>query len=151
MLFSKSSLTHLVLTIFRFLKLFINSILNHLTYIFNTSITSGILDFPRWYQLRRYLIHLSRPISILAALSKALEILMRDQMVCFLETVGALDVFQSGFRSGHSTVTALLNITDNVHGYLDRGLFVVLVLLDFTKAFGSVDHDLFLPQAWTFL
>jgi hypothetical protein len=94
---------------------------------------------------------LSRPISILPALSKALEILMRDQIVCFLETVGALDVFQSGFRSGHSTVTALLNITDNVHGYLDRGLFVVLVLLDFTKAFGSVDHDLFLSQAWTFL
>jgi hypothetical protein len=26
--------------------------------------------------------------------------------------------------------------------YLDRGLFVVLVLLDFTKAFDSVDHDL---------
>jgi hypothetical protein len=28
--------------ILRFLKLFINSILNHLTYIFNTPITSGI-------------------------------------------------------------------------------------------------------------
>jgi hypothetical protein len=39
-----------------------------------------------------------RPISILPALSRALEILMHDQMVCFLETVGALDVFQSGFR-----------------------------------------------------
>jgi hypothetical protein len=83
-----------------------------------------------------------RPISILPALSKALEILMRDQMVCFLKSVGALDVFQSGFRSGHSTVTALLNITDDIHGYLDRGLFVVLVLLDFSKAFDSVDHDL---------
>jgi hypothetical protein len=35
---------------------------------------------------------------------------MRDQMVCSLKSVGALDVFQSGFRSGHSTVTALLNI-----------------------------------------
>jgi hypothetical protein len=67
---------------------------------------------------------------------------MRGQMVCFLETVGALDVFQSGFRSGHSTVTALLNITDDIHGYLDRGLFVVLVLLDLTKAYDSVDHDL---------
>jgi hypothetical protein len=53
-----------------------------------------------------------------------------------------LDVFQSGFRSGHSTVTALLNITDDIHGYLDQGLFVVLVLLDFSKAFDSVDHDL---------
>jgi hypothetical protein len=83
-----------------------------------------------------------KPISILSALSEALEILMRDQMTCFLESVGALDVFQSGFRSGHSTVPALLNIKDDVHGYLYRGLFVVLVLLDFSKAFDLVEHDL---------
>jgi hypothetical protein len=57
-------------------------------------------------------------------------------MVCFLKSVSALDVFQSGFRFGHSTVTILLNITYDVHGYLDR------VLLDFSKAFDSVDHDL---------
>jgi hypothetical protein len=83
-----------------------------------------------------------RPISILPVLSKELEILIRDQMVCFLESVGALDVFQSGFRFSHSTVTALLNITDDVHRYLHWGLFVVLVLLDFSKALDSVEHDL---------
>jgi ribonucleases P/MRP protein subunit RPP40 len=54
---------------------------------------------------------------------------MRDHMVCFLEFVGALDVFQFGFRSGHSTVTALLYITNDIHGYLDLSLFVVLLLL----------------------
>jgi hypothetical protein len=57
------------------------------------------------------------PISILPALSKAFW-----NSVYFLESVGALDVFQSGVRSGHSTVTALLNITNDIHGYLDRGL-----------------------------
>jgi hypothetical protein len=57
---------------------------------------------------------------------------MRDQMVCFLESVGIPDVFQSSYRSGHSTVTVELNITDDIHGYLDRGFFVVLVLLDFS-------------------
>jgi hypothetical protein len=75
-----------------------------------------------------------------ATMSKALEILMRDQIVCFLESVDALDVFQSGFRSGHSTVTTLLNITDDIYGYLDRGLFVVMVLLDFSKAFDPVER-----------
>jgi hypothetical protein len=57
--------------------------------------------------------------------------------------LGALDVFQSGFRSDHSTVT-LLNITDDIHAstHKYRGLFVVLVLLDFFKAFDSVDRDL---------
>jgi hypothetical protein len=92
--------------------------LDHLTYIFNTSI-SGI--FPAAWKFSVVVLivkipdplepaHL-KPIGILPALSKALEILIRDQMVCFLESVSALNVFQSVFRSGHSTVTALLNIT----------------------------------------
>jgi hypothetical protein len=41
-----------------------------------------------------------------------------------------------------TAVTALLNITDEIHGYFNRGLFVVLVLLDFSKTFDSVDHEL---------
>jgi hypothetical protein len=46
----------------------------------------------------------------------------------------------SGFRPGHSTVTALLNITDDINGMFDQVYFVALVLLDFSKAFDSIDH-----------
>jgi hypothetical protein len=49
---------------------------------------------------------------------------------------------RSGFRSGHSTVTALLNITDDIYWLLDQRFFVALVLLDFSKAFDMVDHAL---------
>jgi hypothetical protein len=35
---------------------------------------------------------------------------------------------------------ALLNITDDIYGLLDQGYFVTLVLLDFSKAFDSIDH-----------
>jgi hypothetical protein len=65
---------------------------------------------------------------------------MRDQMVAYLTAVGALSLLQSGFRPGHSTVTALLNITDDIYGMLDQGYFVALVLLEFSKAFDSIDH-----------
>jgi predicted double-glycine peptidase len=41
-----------------------------------------------------------------------------------------LSPYQSGFRAGHSTVTALLYITDDINRDLDEGLFVALVLLD---------------------
>jgi hypothetical protein len=63
-------------------------------------------------------------------------------MVAYLtdDDVGALVPLQSGFRPNHSTVTALLNITDNIYGMLDQGYFVTLLLLDFSKAFDSIDH-----------
>jgi hypothetical protein len=80
-----------------------------------------------------------RPISIIPALSKAMEIVMRDQMVAYLTNVGALSPLQSGFRPGYSTVTPLLNITDDMYGMLDQGYFVALMLLG-SKAFDSIDH-----------
>jgi Reverse transcriptase (RNA-dependent DNA polymerase) len=55
-----------------------------------------------------------RPISILPALSKALEKIMKDQIVSFCDERGLWNRFQSGFRLGHSTNTALLKITDDM-------------------------------------
>jgi hypothetical protein len=55
-------------------------------------------------------------------------------MVAYLTEIGVLSPPQLGFRSGHSTVTALLNITDDIYGMLDQGYFVALVFLDFSKA-----------------
>jgi hypothetical protein len=49
----------------------------------------------------------------------------------------ALSPLQSGFRPSHSTVTALLNIMDDIYGMLDQGYFLAL---DFSKAFDSIDH-----------
>jgi hypothetical protein len=81
-----------------------------------------------------------RPISILPALSKALQIIMRDQIVAYLTDIGALSPLQSGFRSDHSTVMALMNIKDDIYGMLDQQYFFALVLLDFSNAFDSIDH-----------
>ena len=48
-----------------------------------------------------------RPISILPTLSKLIEKFMQDHLMTYLNTFDILHQFQSGFRSGHSTETAL--------------------------------------------
>jgi hypothetical protein len=83
-----------------------------------------------------------RPISILPAFSKAMEIVMRDQMVVFVDNFSLLDCLQSGFRSKHGTTTAMLKVTNDIPFSCDRKLMTVLLLLDFSKAFDNVVHSL---------
>jgi hypothetical protein len=61
-----------------------------------------------------------RPISILPAFLKAMEIVMRDQMVVFVDNFSLLDCLQSGFRSKHGTTTAMLKVTNNIQLSCDR-------------------------------
>jgi hypothetical protein len=83
-----------------------------------------------------------RPISILPALSKALEMVMRYQIVSFLDCARALDRFQSGFRKCHSTVTALLGVSADIYRMLEQKMVVALLLLDFSKVFDAFDPKL---------
>lgn len=50
-----------------------------------------------------------RPISKLPCLSKVLEKVVYAQLMSFLSKHEILDKFQSGFRAGHSTESALLS------------------------------------------
>jgi hypothetical protein len=61
-------------------------------------------------------------------------------MLTYLTDIGDLSPLQSGFRPGHSTITAVLNITDDISSMFHQGYFLALVLLDFSKAFDSIVH-----------
>lgn len=49
---------------------------------------------------------------------------------------------QSGFRPNYSCTTALTHITDDIIKATDGGKLTILVLLDFSKAFDTVDHSM---------
>ena len=58
--------------------------------------------------------------------------------------------FQSAYRRGHSTETALLRILNDLVVMSDGGNNALLVLLDLSAAFDTLDHTLLLQRlhAW---
>ncbi|XP_076597184.1 uncharacterized protein LOC143326976 [Chaetodon auriga] len=82
-----------------------------------------------------------RPISKLPFISKILEKVVHAQLKSFLDEHGVLEVFQSGFKTLHSTESALLRVFNDILLANDSGDLVILVLLDLTAAFDTVDHN----------
>ena len=79
-----------------------------------------------------------RPISLLNFLSKTLEWLAQQQLSAYLESRLYLDPLQTVFRSGHSTQTCLLKLTDDIRLGIERQHVTLLLRFDFSKAFDSV-------------
>lgn len=50
--------------------------------------------------------------------------------------------FQFGFCKNHSTETALLKVSNDIMMSADYGEHTVLVLLDLSSAFDTVNHDI---------
>ena len=76
-----------------------------------------------------------RPISILPILSKILEKIVHKQLFEFVNENNILYENQSGFRKGHSTITALTRVVDDIAKSADKKKVTAVVLLDFSKAF----------------
>ena len=87
-----------------------------------------------------------RPISLLPAFSKILEKLAAKQMIQYLKNTNSLDKLQSAYKPHHSTVTALLNVTDDIYDALEESELTFLVLLDYSKAFDCANHRLILAK-----
>ena len=127
-----------------------------ITNIINTSLSSGV--FPT--ALKKGLIHPLikkpnldcelfsnyRPVTNIAFLSKTLERVVAAQTINYLVCNGLLAKFQSAYRSFHSTETALLRVFNDIFTAIDSHNEVVLVLLDLSAAFDTIDHCLLLSR-----
>ena len=87
-----------------------------------------------------------RPISLLPIISKILEKIVANQLIAFLENNKLLANNQHGFRPHLSTETALLTITNKIYENIEDRKISLLLLLDLSKAFDSVSHQILLSK-----
>ena len=85
-----------------------------------------------------------QPISNLPFLSKILEKVVLLQLLAHLRENNLCNPFQSAYRTGHSTKTALLWVVNDLLTAMDKDWISVLLLLDLSAAFYTVDHQILL-------
>ena len=77
-------------------------------------------------------------ISLLPVLSKVLENIMYNRLIKILDKNDILNEKQFGFRSKHSTVDALIEITENIQSGTDEEF--TSIMLDLQKDFDTINH-----------
>ena len=83
-----------------------------------------------------------RPVSILPVVSKFFERAIYQQLIDYFENIFHPSL--SAFRPGYGCNTALLKIIEDWKQAVDKNHYVAAVLMDLSKAFDCLPHDLLL-------
>ena len=87
-----------------------------------------------------------RPISNLQFISKLTERAVFDQLQTHLLDHALYPLLQSADRTSHSIKTALIKVQNDILMNMDRQQVTPLVLLDFSTAFDTIDHQVLLNR-----
>ena len=83
-----------------------------------------------------------RPISNFSTILKIIERLVHSRITSHVSSSPNFNPFQSAYRKHHSTETTLLRITDSLRNIYATGHAPVLVSLDLSAAFDTLDHNI---------
>ena len=85
-----------------------------------------------------------RPASNLQLISKLTEKAVATQIQCHMRDNDLFPCLQSAYRQNHSTETALIKVKNDLLMNMDKGHVTLLVLLDLSAAFDTVDNGILL-------
>ena len=83
-----------------------------------------------------------RPVSILPTISKVYEMVLSDQLTDLFEN--NFHNVLCAFRKGHGCQTTLLRLLEDWKTALDKNQYVAAILMDLSKAFDCLPHDILL-------
>ena len=85
-----------------------------------------------------------RPVSILTSISKLYAKVILEQLSQCFEDI--FDRYLCAFRKGQGCQTPLLRLLEDWKQALDKNEYVVAVLMDLSKAFDCLPHDILLSK-----
>ena len=85
-----------------------------------------------------------RPVSVLSALSKIFEKILKHQIVDFMDSI--CSPYVSAYRKNYSTHHVLIRLLEEWRKGLDDGYLVGAILMDLSKAFDCIPHDLLIAK-----
>lgn len=83
-----------------------------------------------------------RPVSNLTFLSKVLEKVVSARLQKHMDENHLEETLQSAYRKAHSTETTVLLIHSDILRAIDKKEGIILILLDLSAAFDTLDHDI---------
>jgi len=134
------------------LKLCLNELLPGITHIVNLSLSTSTVAPDMKLALVTPLIKKAlldpeilknfRPVSNLSFISKLIERVVAKRFSDHLASNGLNEIYQSAYKESHSTETALLKVQNDLLLSIDTMGGAVLVLLDLSAAFDTIDHSI---------
>ena len=103
---------------------------------------SKLLPLLKSNELNKLLPSSYRPIAILPTVSKLIEKAAQTQLLNFLEENQLLNENLHAYRRGHSTTTALLEISEELYTAIDDKKISNLMTVDQSAAFDCVNHSI---------